>query len=86
MSIVATGISKRFGDFVALDNVSDPKANIGAEQLAWLAADLKKLKPDQPIVVFTHRPLFDLAPSWDWVRRGPGPLARCSGSVSQYAW
>jgi hypothetical protein len=52
--------------FIAIDNVSDPKANIGAEQLAWLAADLKKLKPDQPIVVFTHRPLFDLAPSWDW--------------------
>lgn len=52
--------------FIAIDNVSDPKANIGAEQLAWLAADLKKLKPDQPIVVLTHRPLFDLAPSWDW--------------------
>ncbi len=52
--------------FIALDNVSDPKANLGAEQLAWLAADLKKIKADQPIVVFTHRPLFDLAPSWDW--------------------
>jgi predicted phosphodiesterase len=52
--------------FIALDNVSDPKANLGAEQLAWLAADLKTIKADQPIVVFTHRPLFDLAPSWDW--------------------
>ena len=52
--------------FIALDNVSDPKANLGAEQLAWLAADLKNLKADQPIVVLTHRPLFDLAPSWDW--------------------
>jgi predicted phosphodiesterase len=52
--------------FIALDNVSDPKANLGAEQIAWLAADLKTLKPDQPIVVLTHRPLFDLAPSWDW--------------------
>ena len=52
--------------FIALDNVSDPKANLGAEQLAWLAADLKKQKADQSIVVFTHRPLFDLAPSWDW--------------------
>jgi 3',5'-cyclic AMP phosphodiesterase CpdA len=44
--------------FIALDNVSDPKANIGAEQLAWLVDDLKKLKPDQPIVVLTHRPLL----------------------------
>lgn len=52
--------------FIALDNVSDPKAMIGSAQLEWLAADLKQLKPDQPIVVFTHRPLFDLAPSWDW--------------------
>jgi predicted phosphodiesterase len=52
--------------FIALDNVSDPKANLGAEQLTWLTADLKNLKPDQPIVVLTHRPLFDLAPSWDW--------------------
>lgn len=52
--------------FIAIDNVSDPRAHIGADQLAWLAADLKKVKADQPIVVFTHRPLFDLAPSWDW--------------------
>jgi len=28
--------------FIALDNVSDPRAIIGAEQLAWLAADLKE--------------------------------------------
>jgi Calcineurin-like phosphoesterase len=52
--------------FIALDNVSDPKANIGAEQIAWLAAELKKLTSAQPIVVLTHRPLFDLAASWDW--------------------
>ena len=52
--------------FIALDNVSDPKANLGDEQLAWLTTDLKNLRTDQPIVVLTHRPLFDLAPSWDW--------------------
>src|SRR5436190_1775694 len=28
--------------FIALDNVSDPRALIGEEQLQWLAADLKK--------------------------------------------
>ena len=27
-----------------------------------------------PIVVFTHRPLFDLAPKWDWATRD-GDLA-----------
>ena len=52
--------------FIALDNVSDPAARLGDEQLAWLAADLKQRKTDDRIVVLTHRPLFDLAPSWDW--------------------
>jgi Icc-related predicted phosphoesterase len=55
--------------FIALDNVSDPRAMIGDEQLAWLAADLKKQKTDAPIVVLTHRPLFDLVPQWDWATR-----------------
>src|SRR5437764_802037 len=48
------------------DNVSDPGAKLGDEQLAWLAADLKQRKPDDRIVVLTHRPLFDLKPDWDW--------------------
>jgi len=52
--------------FIVVDNVSDPRALIGDEQLAWLAADLKQQKRDAPIVVFTHRPLFDLYPQWDW--------------------
>jgi len=52
--------------FIVLDNVSDPTGSIGDEQLAWLAADLARQAPDANIVVFTHRPLFDLAPEWDW--------------------
>jgi len=55
--------------FVAIDNVSDPAAKIGEEQLAWLKADLAKQAMDAPIVVLTHRPLFDLAPQWDWATR-----------------
>ncbi|MBI3560127.1 MAG: metallophosphoesterase [Gammaproteobacteria bacterium] len=55
--------------FIALDNVSDPKAQLGTEQLKWLAADLQQLKPDAPIVVLTHRPLFELYPQWDWATR-----------------
>jgi len=55
--------------FVALDNVSDPAARLGDEQLRWLAADLASLDPHAPIVVFAHRPLFDLAPQWDWATR-----------------
>jgi hypothetical protein len=52
-----------------LDNVSDPAAQIGSEQMAWLKQDLSKLDKAQPIVVFTHRPLFDLYPDWDWTTR-----------------
>jgi len=55
--------------FIAVDNVSDPGAKIGDEQLAWLSADLAKLDKQAPIVVLTHRPLFDLAPKWDWATR-----------------
>jgi 3',5'-cyclic AMP phosphodiesterase CpdA len=55
--------------FVTVDNVSDASARIGEEQLAWLKTDLARLANDAPIVVFTHRPLFDLYPQWDWATR-----------------
>ncbi len=55
--------------FIVLDNVSDPRGAIGDEQLQWLAADLGKQGKDARIVVLTHRPLFDLAPDWDWHTR-----------------
>jgi hypothetical protein len=52
--------------FVVVDNVSDPGASIGSDQLVWLAADIDQQPKDARIVVFTHRPLFDLYPQWDW--------------------
>ena len=55
--------------FIVLDNVSDPGAQLGDAQLAWLEEDLKKQAKDAHIVVFAHRPLFDLAPQWDWATR-----------------
>ena len=55
--------------FIVVDNVSDPGASIGEEQLQWMAADLKQQPADARIVVFTHRPLFDLYPQWDWATR-----------------
>jgi 3',5'-cyclic AMP phosphodiesterase CpdA len=55
--------------FIALDNVSDPRALIGDAQLQWLAADLARQPSDANIVVLTHRPLFDLYPQWDWATR-----------------
>ena len=55
--------------FIVLDNVSDPGAQLGDTQLAWLADDLQKQAVDARIVVFAHRPLFDLYPQWDWATR-----------------
>jgi hypothetical protein len=55
--------------FAAIDNVSDPAARIGEAQLAWLKADLAKLPKETPIVIMTHRPLFDLMPQWDWATK-----------------
>ena len=39
--------------FIALDNVSDPAARIGEEQLAWLKADLNKQGRDE--LLMPHR-------------------------------
>jgi 3',5'-cyclic AMP phosphodiesterase CpdA len=58
--------------FIALDNVSDPHSVLGESQLSWMSGHLKKLDKDSRIVVFTHRPLFDLYPEWDWYTRDGG--------------
>jgi 3',5'-cyclic AMP phosphodiesterase CpdA len=52
--------------FIALDNVSDPAGAVGDAQIDWLSADLKKVGRNAPVVVLTHRPLFDLYPQWEW--------------------
>lgn len=52
--------------FIALDNVSRPKPEVGPEGIAWLKKDLSRFPKTAPIVVMTHRPLFDLKPEWEW--------------------
>ncbi len=56
--------------FIGLVNVFDLKAGgmgvLGAEQLAWLAADLERKSASTPIVVFAHIPLWTIAPEWGW--------------------
>jgi len=52
--------------FVGMDNVSLARPNVGPDQIAWLKKDLARFSPTTPIVVFTHRPLFDLRPDWEW--------------------
>jgi 3',5'-cyclic AMP phosphodiesterase CpdA len=52
--------------FIALDNVSDAGSLLGAQQLEWLDAQVASVPRTSPLVVFAHRPLFDLFPAWDW--------------------
>jgi 3',5'-cyclic AMP phosphodiesterase CpdA len=56
--------------FVGLVNVVNLKSGgmgmLGADQLAWLADDLKAQKDSTPIVVFAHIPLWTIAPEWGW--------------------
>jgi len=56
--------------FVGLVNVVGMKpggmGSLGAEQLAWLADDLKAQADSTPIVVFAHIPLYALYPEWGW--------------------
>ena len=66
--------------FIALVNVVELKTNgsasLGAEQLAWLAADLKGRSSSTPIVVFTHMPLWNIYSDWGWYTEdGPQALA-----------
>ncbi|MBZ5551910.1 MAG: metallophosphoesterase [Acidobacteriia bacterium] len=52
--------------FIALDNVSRARPEVGEEQRAWLKKDVARFSKSSPMVVFTHRPLFDLKPEWEW--------------------
>jgi 3',5'-cyclic AMP phosphodiesterase CpdA len=40
--------------------------NLGAEQLAWLADDLRAVSASTPIVVFAHIPLWTVYADWGW--------------------
>jgi 3',5'-cyclic-AMP phosphodiesterase len=56
--------------FIGLVNVVDLKAGglgrLGADQLAWLADDLKDKSSSTPIVVFAHIPLWTVYADWGW--------------------
>jgi hypothetical protein len=56
--------------FIALINVLQFKpgglGTLGADQLAWVAADLKSRSSSTPIVVFAHMPLWTIYEPWGW--------------------
>jgi 3',5'-cyclic AMP phosphodiesterase CpdA len=56
--------------FIGLINVLQFKpgglGTLGADQLAWAAADLKRRSASTPIVVFAHMPLWTIYEPWGW--------------------
>jgi len=56
--------------FIALTNVLQFKAGglgtLGADQIAWVEADLKGRSASTPIVVFAHMPLWSIYEPWGW--------------------
>jgi len=57
--------------FIGLNNVVQLEGlgNLGAEQLAWLAGDVKGLPASTPLVIFAHIPLWSVYPAWGWGTR-----------------
>ena len=75
--------------FIALINVMNFQAGhlatLGADQLKWLADDLRAVKSSTPIVVFSHIPLWTIYQPWGWgTEDGDSALAllRNYGSVT----
>jgi calcineurin-like phosphoesterase family protein len=61
---------ERMGHMATLDgSVAGPWAGLGTEQLQWLNKTLSPLAKDKPIVIFSHNPLYEYYPPWNfWVR------------------
>jgi 3',5'-cyclic AMP phosphodiesterase CpdA len=61
---------ERMGHMATLDgSVAGPWAGLGDDQLQWLNKTLSPLPKDKPIVIFTHNPLYEYYPPWNfWVR------------------
>jgi 3',5'-cyclic AMP phosphodiesterase CpdA len=56
--------------FIALVNVMEFQAGgqgrLGPDQIEWLEDDLKGRSASQPIILFTHIPLWSLYQAWGW--------------------
>lgn len=61
---------ERMGHMATLDgSVAGPWAGVGREQLAWLDKKLADWPKDRPVVLFSHNPLYEYYPPWNfWVR------------------
>jgi 3',5'-cyclic AMP phosphodiesterase CpdA len=49
-----------------LDNPNGRPFTVGPEQRDWLKNDLAKVKPDTPLIVFSHSPLYKIYKAWNF--------------------
>jgi predicted MPP superfamily phosphohydrolase len=61
---------ERMGHMSVLDGtVAGAWAGLGQAQLEWLSSNVANLSNDQPIIIFSHNPLYEYYPPWNfWVR------------------
>jgi 3',5'-cyclic AMP phosphodiesterase CpdA len=61
---------ERMGHMATLDgSVAGAWAGVGRDQLEWLDKTLSSWAKNQPIVLFSHNPLYEYYPPWNfWVR------------------
>jgi Icc protein len=61
---------ERMGHMATLDgSVAGAWAGVGRDQLEWLNKTLSSWKKDAPVIVFSHNPLYEYYPPWNfWVR------------------
>jgi 3',5'-cyclic AMP phosphodiesterase CpdA len=62
--------TERMGHMATLDgSVAGAWAGVGRDQLEWVQKALADWPKDRPVVVFSHNPLYEYYPPWNfWVR------------------
>lgn len=61
---------ERMAHMADLDgNIAGPWAGVGKDQLEWLQKTLSNWDKARPVIIFTHNPLYEYYPPWNfWVR------------------
>ena len=57
---------QRMQTVAGLDNRSQSNFQVGPMQREWLEKDLASLPDDQPVIVFSHSPLYHLYQAWNF--------------------
>jgi len=57
---------RRMNEMAGLDNPNGSPFMVGDKQREWLAKDLRKVKKDTPIVVFSHSPIQKIYKGWNF--------------------